>query len=682
MASRTQSWLPFVLVLGALSTLAADSVGQRSQGGKGGGGGGGGSSARSAPSGGGGGGSSARSAPSGGGGGGGGSTSRSAPSGGSRSSPSASPRESAPVRQSAPARTSSPVTAPVREAPAPVLRAPASNGRSTKEASSGRVAEEPSRPYSPSARERNSAREPARSSGADSSGRVDSGGQSASMPSRVYDSARRKAEEVRPQEPSARPSRDPTSTGSTPERDPVDFSKFGSRRAPTVPSLSTSSNGVRPVPQRPETGRVSMPVRTAPLTREGLLERYRAPKSGPDDIARARERSDKGLSRTRGAASESTRATSAKDPVRRDPAAKTATRIQQAENTTKRLERLDKKDPVRAKQVLRTGEALAVASDTSLRLAIGVSFGATGGGTGWCWWDPCNRGYGTPAQSCYNSYGPCSWWWWNNCTYWLPSWGWGVSFGASWSCGNYAWSTHPYYCYPGYNYWGCSPWWYAGAIYVDDYYPPQEQVVVVHEYEPQPEAEAPAAPEVQRGEAALAGGNLPPEKRDPALAQALARSSQQYVALGDLAFSERRFGDAVSHYAKAIEYAPDDAVLYMLLSDALFATGDYHYAASALRKSLELEPRLVDTIVDKHAVYSNPQDFENQLGYLEQYLKDNVLDEDARLVLGANYLFGNKPRQALELLQSSFSLEVRKSPAGTLLFDRAQHLAQENPFSK
>jgi Flp pilus assembly protein TadD len=82
------------------------------------------------------------------------------------------------------------------------------------------------------------------------------------------------------------------------------------------------------------------------------------------------------------------------------------------------------------------------------------------------------------------------------------------------------------------------------------------------------------------------------------------RSAQQYVALGDLAFSERRFGDAVSHYAKAIEYAPGDAVLYMLLSDALFATGDYHYSASALRKSLELEPRLVDTIVDKHAVYT------------------------------------------------------------------------------
>ena len=107
------------------------------------------------------------------------------------------------------------------------------------------------------------------------------------------------------------------------------------------------------------------------------------------------------------------------------------------------------------------------------------------------------------------------------------------------------------------------------------------------------------------------------------------------------------------------------------------AVGHYHG-----EEELELEPRLVDTIVDKHSVYADPKDFEKQLGYLESYLKDNFLDEDARLVLAANYLFGNKPHQALDLLQSSFSLEVRKTPTGTLLLERAQHLAAENPFSK
>jgi hypothetical protein len=461
----------------------------------------------------------------------------------------------------------------------------------------------------------------------------------------------------------------------------VDLSTFGTQPRSFFPSLSASRERTRPESQPPEGLRRSVPIRTQPLTRESLLERYRAPKASPADLARARERSEGSLSRARGGSGGAAPGASQPKRGRADPAVSKELRKQQYTRTTERLGKLERQDPERAKKVMRAGESVARASEVALRVALGTGFGACGSSPDCCWWDPCNN----PANTCWNNCGPYSWWWWNNCMYWLPSWGWGWSWGACWNNWCFGWSSHPNWCYPGYAYWGYSPWWYSSVIY-DDYYPPQEQVVVVHEYEqqPAPEAapEAQPAGEAQRGEAAVGGANLPPEKRDPALAQALARSAQQYVALGDLAFSERRYGDAVSHYAKAIEYAPDDAVLYMLLADALFATGDYHYSASALRKSLELEPRLVDTIVDKHAVYRDPQDFEKQLGYLESYLKDNFLDEDARLVLAANYLFGNKPHQALDLLQSSFSLDVRKTRAGTMLFDRAQQLAAENPFSK
>jgi hypothetical protein len=487
----------------------------------------------------------------------------------------------------------------------------------------------------------------------------------------VYDSARRTADAGRSDGPATR-----DSAGAGPGRGEVDLSNYGSGRRAGVPALASSSDGVRPAPDARAGPRSNPPVRTQPLTRESLLERYRAPKTSPADIARARERSDKGLSRARGATADGK--TGAKESTRGREQASVSKELrkQQYESTTKRLARLDKKDPVRAKQVMRAGEAVAVASDKALRVAMGVGFAACGSSADNCWWDPCNNGFCDPATTCWNACGPYSYWWWNGCTYWLPSWGFGWGWGGCWGNWCFGWNSHPYYCYPGYAYYGCSPWWYAGAIYSDGYYDEPAQVVVVHEYEQQPEA----APEAAPPEAAPA--NLPPEKRDPALAQALVRSAQQYVALGDLAFSERRFGDAVSHYAKAIEYAPGDAVLYMLLSDALFATGDYHYSASALRKSLELEPRLVDTIVDKHAVYTNPEDFEKQLGYLETYVKDNFLDEDARLVLAANYLFGNKPHQAYDFLQSSFSLNVRQSPTGALIYQRSQKLAAENPFSK
>ncbi|MBK7645240.1 MAG: hypothetical protein IPJ19_19710 [Planctomycetes bacterium] len=548
----------------------------------------------------------------------------------------------------------------------------------------------PSRPsYQPSSRDTYTApaRETPRSSGNESSARTDSGrsredsGRQAANPtSRVYDSARSTADQGSSRSPS---SRYYTSTGSreSGERSSrgsgeVDLSTFGGQRRSGVPSLSTSMDERRSPQGRYEAAATHPPVRAQPLTRENLLDRYRPPHSGLADVARAREHSDKGLSRLRGASSAGLGSTPSGKRGREDRAVTNELRKQQYEHASERFERLDRKDPALARQVMRTGESLAVATDLSLRIAIGASFATCGGGSGFAWWDPYNHGYGSPYNTWWNHCGPCSWWWWNNsCNFW-PNWGWGWSWGAGWSTWNCGWNTHPYWNYPGYHYFGCSPWWYSNVIYVDSYDPPP-QVIVVHESDAQP---APLAQPA--GEAEVAGGNLPPQKRDPALAQALVRSAQQYVALGDLAFSERRFGDAVAHYAKAIEYAPDDAVLYMLLSDALFATGDYHYSATALRKALELEPRLVDTIVDKHAVYTDPQDFEKQLGYLENYLKDNFLDEDARLVLAANYLFGNKPHQALDLLQSSFSLEVRQSSTGTLLFDRARQLATDNPFSK
>jgi hypothetical protein len=499
----------------------------------------------------------------------------------------------------------------------------------------------------------------------DSSARDDSGRQSPVAASRVYDSARRSAD--------PEPAVGEVRSG----RGEVDLGGFGNGRRASFPTLSASVDGVRPAPGLDDGLRTSIPVRTQPMTRASLLERYRAPQSSSADIARAREQAGKGLSSARGGTASLASSALEKPRGRSSPAVSKELRKQQYQQTTRRLASLEKTDPARAKQVMRTGEGVAIASDIALRAAIGTSFGACGSSAETCWWDPCNPGYGSAGWCGWNSCAPYSWWWWNNSCYWLPSWGWGWSWGACYGNWCFGWSSHPNYCYPGYAYWGCSPWYYSGVIY-DDYDDPQ--VVVVHEYEEAPPAGQPAAE--APGVEAAPGVNLPPEKRDPQLAAALARSAQQYVSLGDLAFSERRFSDAVSHYAKAIEYAPGDAVLYMLLSDALFATGDYHYSASALRKALELEPRLVDTIVDKHAVYRDPADFEKQLGYLESYVKDNFLDEDARLVLAANYLFGNKPHQAFDFLQSSFSLEVRKSQAGTLLFERAQKLAAENPFSK
>ncbi|TDJ70970.1 MAG: hypothetical protein E2O39_09125 [Planctomycetota bacterium] len=165
-------------------------------------------------------------------------------------------------------------------------------------------------------------------------------------------------------------------------------------------------------------------------------------------------------------------------------------------------------------------------------------------------------------------------------------------------------------------------------------------------------------------------------------AQSMNRASDYYLVLGDRAFREGRYGDAVHFYAKAVEFAPNEGVLYLILSDALFATGDYHYAAYTLRKAFELDPGIVDNIVDKHSFYADPVEFDRQIAVLERYLEDHFLDDDARLVLAANYLFGGRPAAAVDLLESAFSQEVVKSPAGQVVLAGAEKIQYGEPVGK
>lgn len=447
---------------------------------------------------------------------------------------------------------------------------------------------------------------------------------------------------------------------SAPVRTGPDLSNFGTRARPTpVPTTATSGIPVResslPVRSGESVTRgVTLPIRTQAPTREEILKRYSARDNAQSSLSRASASQAPAPARSR----------SAGETLSPSQPGGNSARIQKAR--AEKLAQLEKKDPARTREAIRTGEAVAVATNAAIRTGFAATFGVTTGcGSGWEWWDPCNQGYSnySPWYHC----GPGSYFWANGCTYWLPSYGWSFQFGwcsSFFFSSAWYWNTHCAYRYPGYSYWGYSPWWYTNVIYVE-----REPDVIYIREESQPAvvevpAQAPAA-----GEVVVAA---PVQPRDPEQAKKLARVAEQYLALGDLAFRERRYTDAVSHYARAIEFAPGDAVLYLVLSDALFAAGDYHYAAFALKKALELEPRLIDTIVDKHSFYTDPADFEKQLSYLERFLSDHPEDDDARLVLAANYLFGNKPNQALELLRSGLSANVRALAAGQLLLERAE----------
>lgn len=313
--------------------------------------------------------------------------------------------------------------------------------------------------------------------------------------------------------------------------------------------------------------------------------------------------------------------------------------------------------------------------------------------------DPRNDRWGGAWNCTYNNpywyYDSCYWNTWGGL--WCNNW-WGPWCGAGFYFSGFWWNS--YWCNGG-TWWPSSnigfgyrrPWRsrFANLYFFGPFLSASDTFVVYEEEEQDPEVIIVEVPEgsdvtVIGGEAevvtaprpspagmplAPAAGELAPEATEPSLQRELNRASAYYLTQGDRAFRESRFGDAVHFYAKAVEFAPESGVLYLVLSDALFATGDYRYAAHSLRQAFDKDPTLAANVVDKRDFYAEPATFEEQIRTLEEFVRDHALDMDARLVLVANYLFGGRPAEALSLLENPFSEELAASDVGRILKESA-----------
>jgi tetratricopeptide (TPR) repeat protein len=406
--------------------------------------------------------------------------------------------------------------------------------------------------------------------------------------------------------------------------------------------------------------------------RETILDRYRrvAPSSANSGAPSARLSSGSRGNVAERAALARAKQQSSYAAQRRNQASLAASpAVRRAESATRGLRDLAAVDPQRAARYERTGAAISTA--TGLGVSVGISIGLG------CWWTPhCGYGWGYPWGCCY-------------------------PFGAGWSywwgCGGYgySWFGHPFSsCYwYWYGYWpfGIS-YWYPNC-YGYYYSPPLYYSTVVYQYAEEAPAEAEQvveAVEQQPAQADYAGEGVAQGGTEQARLDRLlksgpdstTRASGQYLTLGDRAFRDGRYADAVHFYARAVEFAPDEGVLYLVLADGLFATGDYHYGAFALRRALELDPTLAAGGIDKRSFYVETGQFDRQLAQLETYLVDHPGDDDARLMLAANYLFGGRPAASVDLLENPASERVRSQPAGALILEAARNLQHGAPAKR
>ena len=272
----------------------------------------------------------------------------------------------------------------------------------------------------------------------------------------------------------------------------------------------------------------------------------------------------------------------------------------------------------------------------------------------------------------------------------------GIGFSYAFGPGSYwasPWGYTPYWCgfgaWYGWN-WGFNNWytnWYYPVAYYPTVVGASSTVIVYEDNDPDVIYVQDSSPDVIYIQGEPAGEAVAPAPEEPGVYMgdvpllpapaaaddsALPAGAETFLAQGDEAFRAGRYGEAVQLYARAIEEAPDVGVLYLVLSDALFATGDYHYAAYTIRRALRLDPSLVQGEVDKHEFYEDPAEFDRQLAVLEQYVLDHNTDGDARLVLATNYLFGGRPAMAVDQLEGPFSSALQADDAGALILDAAR----------
>ena len=157
--------------------------------------------------------------------------------------------------------------------------------------------------------------------------------------------------------------------------------------------------------------------------------------------------------------------------------------------------------------------------------------------------------------------------------------------------------------------------------------------------------------------------------RLPAVRPNLFALAAKYVELGDFYFGSGRYEDAAEAYAKARGHSPKDASVHLVMADAVFANGDYHYAAFLIAEAVRLDAAIVSADTDKRAFYGDPKDFDTQMAALRRYIAAKPYDAWAQLVLAYNLRFGGRRTAAIAAFRRVLELDPGNPTAQAFLDD-------------
>jgi tetratricopeptide (TPR) repeat protein len=174
-----------------------------------------------------------------------------------------------------------------------------------------------------------------------------------------------------------------------------------------------------------------------------------------------------------------------------------------------------------------------------------------------------------------------------------------------------------------------------------------------------------------------------PQQQQQAPQQQQVQPQQTGMAPSDATLAMQAFyrGDyetARREFIRAIVASPDDPELLMMYGFAHFATGDYLVATLAIRRAIKDDPTLIESPVDILGLYASEDQFNAQVARLDDALRQNDQDVDARFLAGfvryaagrageaQNYFAGCAafaPQEPTNLLMRDAAMRAASRPA-------------------
>jgi hypothetical protein len=268
--------------------------------------------------------------------------------------------------------------------------------------------------------------------------------------------------------------------------------------------------------------------------------------------------------------------------------------------------------------------------------------GAAGHYGGWG-----GRGYYGGYGWGYRGYG------WRGYGWGFPYYGYGLGLGLGVGLGYGLYGGYGYgypygyyggygYGYPGYGYYGYDPYATGAAGAYGPAYPPSGY----------------------GASNASAAASAPPITADSS-AQDAARS---FADEGEAAFKKGNYAGAMYALRHAAVDDPKNAVVVLLLGQALFATGKFDEAAGATQAAMRQLPQEKWGVVISHytELYADTKDYTRQLRALEAAVKEKPGDPALRFLAGFHYAYLGFAQQAIDQLDKTLKLAPRDEMARQL----------------